>query len=632
LKTNNTDRIFITNTGNVGIGTTTPAAKLHIDGDVLIKGGSSDITRNYLFEVKGPIKVSGIRNTLLRNDLVSKTGLLIPFYRYPRTGGTWDSVFESLVDILQKYHEVPVFVIINPSNGPGSIEDVFWRRAIKKLHGAGAVVLGYVYTNYTNRNINEVKTDIDAWRNLYPEVDGLFLDEMTSDDNQGYRDYYIEITRYAHKKGFYPVVANPGTEVPGNYFVQDTADIIIIWENYIYPDETTLKGGDWEDSYREIPVWRRAVLVHSQPFLSYSNIEIIRKYVGLLYVTDDEEPNPWDTLPSYLENLLSYLARNGRDVTSADYDLVIGTRTAHNLRFITNNTEKVIITSAGNVGIGTTAPGYKLDVQGSIRQTNALNCALSADANGQIICTVSSQRYKTNIQNLNFDINKFLALTPRSFDWNTSTISFTPGEKGSIGFIAEEVNEIFPELVRYKDGQPEGVKYEILPVYLFKVVKDLVLGFTEKVKASLNELGIIIENGVAKIKEIFTEKIATKQICLKGDDGETICIDKNQLKELLNRSGGSYTIISNNQNNSNTNNSTSTTNSAENTLSQTANTSTNGENTTFANETNSNNPQESVSNQNQSASENTTSTTTSSQTSTVNDNQSSSTERRHQFK
>jgi hypothetical protein len=291
-------------------------------------------------------------------------------------------------------------------------------------------------------------------------------------------------------------------------------------------------------------------------------------------------PNPWDMLSSYLENILSYLARNGKDVTSADYDLVIGTRTAHNLRFITNNTEKVIITSIGNVGIGTTAPGYKLDVQGSIRQTNAVNCSLSSDANGAIVCTLSSQKYKTNIQDLSFDINKFLSLNPKSFDWNTSTINFVPGEKGSVGFIAEEVNTVFPEIVRYKNGQPEGIKYELLPVYLFKVVKDLILGFTEKVKASLNELGIIIENGVTKIKEIFTEKITTKQICLEGDDGETICLDKNQLKELLNRSGGSYTTISNNQNNSNTNSSTSTTNSAENTSSQTAN----EENTTISNE------------------------------------------------
>jgi hypothetical protein len=209
-----------------------------------------------------------------------------------------------------------------------------------------------------------------------------------------------------------------------------------------------------------------------------------------------------------------------------------------------------------------------LDVQGSIRQTNATNCALSADANGQIICTVSSQRYKTNIRDLDFDIEKFLSLNPRTFDWNTSTINFVPGEKGSVGFIAEEVEKVFPELVRYQNGIPEGIKYEILPVYMFKVIqkqqKEIeelklalneygILGtsseatsseqsildrFTLAIKKSLEKLGLILENGIAKVeklltKEIIAEKITAKQICLEGDDGETICIDKNQLKQLL---------------------------------------------------------------------------------------------------
>jgi len=41
-----------------------------------------------------------------------------------------------------------------------------------------------------------------------------------------------------------------------------------------------------------------------------------------------------------------------------------------------------------------------------------------------------------------------------------------------VGFIAEEVAGVFPELVRYKDGEPEGVQYERLPVYLFQIAKE----------------------------------------------------------------------------------------------------------------------------------------------------------------
>ncbi|MFH1838438.1 MAG: hypothetical protein ABH808_03020, partial [Candidatus Kuenenbacteria bacterium] len=51
---------------------------------------------------------------------------------------------------------------------------------------------------------------------------------------------------------------------------------------------------------------------------------------------------------------------------------------------------------------------------------------------------------------------------------------------------------------------------------------------TLAIKNSLKKLGLAIENGIAKIKEL-----TTKKICLEGDDGETICIDKNQLKQLM---------------------------------------------------------------------------------------------------
>ena len=57
--------------------------------------------------------------------------------------------------------------------------------------------------------------------------------------------------------------------------------------------------------------------------------------------------------------------------------------------------------------------------------------------------------------------------------------------------------------------------------------------FTLAIKKSLEKLGLFIENGIATLKEIFAEKVTTKQICLEGDDGETICVDKNQLKQLL---------------------------------------------------------------------------------------------------
>jgi len=52
--------------------------------------------------------------------------------------------------------------------------------------------------------------------------------------------------------------------------------------------------------------------------------------------------------------------------------------------------------------------------------------------------------------------------------------------------------------------------------------------FTSAIKNSLRKLGLIIENGIAKVKELTAQKL-----CLEGADGETVCVNKDQLKELL---------------------------------------------------------------------------------------------------
>ncbi|GBD34406.1 hypothetical protein HRbin35_00123 [bacterium HR35] len=215
------------------------------------------------------------------------------------------------------------------------------------------------------------------------------------------------------------------------------------------------------------------------------------------------------------------------------------------------NPRLAISHSSGNVGIGTTTPAYKLHVIGSIAQTNAVNCALSSDSNGQIICTPSSLKYKENIQDLMFDKEKFLSLQPRTFEFKKDLPFKIEGKQ--VGFIAEEVQSVFPELVRYnQNNEPEGLKYEQIPVYLYAIVKDLIINFSNYVKDALSQLGVIVEQGVVKIEKMFVKEVVinfaeideakinkatVNQLCFEDENG-TVCINKQDLKNILERTGG----------------------------------------------------------------------------------------------
>ena len=83
----------------------------------------------------------------------------------------------------------------------------------------------------------------------------------------------------------------------------------------------------------------------------------------------------------------------------------------------------------------------------------------------------SSERYKKNIVDTALDSSKVYDLRP--VDYETNENSMVEGEKG-FGLIAEEVNELFPELVVYnKEGKPDSLSYDRLSVVLLMEIKKL---------------------------------------------------------------------------------------------------------------------------------------------------------------
>jgi hypothetical protein len=79
----------------------------------------------------------------------------------------------------------------------------------------------------------------------------------------------------------------------------------------------------------------------------------------------------------------------------------------------------------------------------------------------------SAERFKTNIQTLDLQLDKVNLLNPVTFEW-------IEDGREDIGLIAEQVNEIYPEFVgRNPAGEIQGIKYSKLTTVLIKSIQEL---------------------------------------------------------------------------------------------------------------------------------------------------------------
>jgi len=144
--------------------------------------------------------------------------------------------------------------------------------------------------------------------------------------------------------------------------------------------------------------------------------------------------------------------------------------------------EKLSITDAGNVGIGTTGPSYKLDVVGDSRITSGslgVGVAPNAtdgriDASNDIVAySTSDQRLKENVTPIENALEKVKTLTGVEFDWKEDTAHVHGYHGHDVGIIAQDVQAVLPEAVRTNESGYLSVRYEKMIALLIEANKEL---------------------------------------------------------------------------------------------------------------------------------------------------------------
>jgi len=161
--------------------------------------------------------------------------------------------------------------------------------------------------------------------------------------------------------------------------------------------------------------------------------------------------------PSNTDNYISVFSGGiemflDADVTNSSG--IVGTQSGHNLILRTNGDNRVWVTTSGNMGIGTSSPSTKLEVNGTITET-------------------SSIRYKENIETIKYGLDKILQMRGVTYDRKDSGLK-------EVGVIAEEINEIFPDLVvKNEEGLVESVSYGRFTALLIEAIKELKIEIEE---------------------------------------------------------------------------------------------------------------------------------------------------------
>ncbi|HEV8588061.1 MAG TPA: tail fiber domain-containing protein [Pyrinomonadaceae bacterium] len=187
-----------------------------------------------------------------------------------------------------------------------------------------------------------------------------------------------------------------------------------------------------------------------------------------------------------------------------------------------NNNKNFVINTQGNVGIGTQGPLDRLHVFGDIRVgVTGTNGCLKNNNGGTIVGTCSSDlRFKRDLVPFGQVLNKLTRLQPKYYFWRAAEFPQKQfGAAREAGLVAQEVEQVLPELVSADEQGYKQVDYSKLPLMLLQAVKDL-KAENDQLKQQQQEL---LENQQEQIKKQQQQIAGLKKLVCRSHRRAAVC-------------------------------------------------------------------------------------------------------------
>lgn len=247
-------------------------------------------------------KISNKVDAPARGPVCGTPNIVFPLYSYPNWYDPENYIWD---DVSIASTTISITAIINPNSGPLSCPlNPDFTQGLQDLRTDQIKIIGYVLTNFGERESSLVKADIDTYYQCYG-VDGIFLDQVSN--TAANLDYYEDISSHIKANENNGIVfINPGAPIDEQYLTRSVADVAIIseasfdqWQNY--------QPSSYLRSY-SADTFGMITYNASSPTDMQQSIDLaLANHIEYVYVTDDVLPNPFDSLPTYWSEQIAHI-------------------------------------------------------------------------------------------------------------------------------------------------------------------------------------------------------------------------------------------------------------------------------------------------------------------------------------